>query len=161
MFARYICYVLGILTFGLLQCSSTCGDGLRTRDVTCVDSFGKKVEDTKCPKKSKPVSQESCSSKPCTKIWIHPKWPHKVFTYNSSNDLTMSSNYLTIKTFFFGHTILQLHLCQLYILLISIHNMRWELLWILTDVDLIINDDAIPHKPREYFAIQKPINEEH
>lgn len=42
----------------MLQCSSTCGAGLRKRNVTCRGG-------TQCHKATEPPATESCSSGPC------------------------------------------------------------------------------------------------
>lgn len=53
-------------------CSVTCGTGEQTREVTCVDSRGMKLEETSCSSLFRPASIQPCEMTPCpTQISWH------------------------------------------------------------------------------------------
>jgi len=56
-------------------CSASCGMGVRTRDVTCTDDFGRKVDDDNCSGQKEPA--ESCLAPIAvctTKTWTVDEW---------------------------------------------------------------------------------------
>lgn len=55
-------YVWSIKDWG--ECSSQCGGGNQTRQVTCTDSAGKLADDFKCDA-ARPVSTQTCNTQPC------------------------------------------------------------------------------------------------
>ncbi|KAK7116669.1 A disintegrin and metalloproteinase with thrombospondin motifs 9-like [Littorina saxatilis] len=58
------------------ECSVQCGEGIRTRDVICVDQTGFDVSDDLCPG-SKPTYEEACEMGPCGKGWYYTDWPEQ------------------------------------------------------------------------------------
>ena len=49
----------------LLQCSATCGGGIKSRLVLCRLSSGRTLADTSCNTLSRPVDTRLCSTNPC------------------------------------------------------------------------------------------------
>lgn len=47
------------------ECSSSCGGGTQTRNVTCVDSEGQISSDNACIHTTKPSDSRSCNTQPC------------------------------------------------------------------------------------------------
>ena len=56
----------------LLQCSKSCGNGIRKRVVACVAN-NIIVSDSKCDLALKPYHMESCSVFPCP-FWRYGQW---------------------------------------------------------------------------------------
>lgn len=48
-----------------LQCSATCGSGDQTREVTCVDSRGVKVDELSCNHRLRPHTVQRCEAASC------------------------------------------------------------------------------------------------
>lgn len=47
------------------ECSETCGGGIQSRDVVCIDSSGTNVSIDKCISGNIPVKERSCNTMPC------------------------------------------------------------------------------------------------
>ena len=58
--------------FFVLQCSKTCGSGISTRSVTCVNERGRIAPDTACDKSVKPTERLSCDKERCAKWSVGP-----------------------------------------------------------------------------------------
>ncbi|XP_074610402.1 A disintegrin and metalloproteinase with thrombospondin motifs 20-like isoform X2 [Acropora palmata] len=56
------------------QCSRSCGYGTKSRDVWCVDSSNKKVNDTLCNPFSKPENSSVCQGSMCPSKWKYGDW---------------------------------------------------------------------------------------
>ncbi len=58
-------------TFFIFQCSVTCGSGVETRTVTCVDQNDITVQDTLCDNEglAKPVTTRACTLAACGTIY--------------------------------------------------------------------------------------------
>ncbi|PVD19907.1 hypothetical protein C0Q70_20401 [Pomacea canaliculata] len=56
------------------ECS--CGEGLRTREVQCIEASGLEVADTLCPQ-TRPATEERCDMEPCGKGWYFAEWPEQ------------------------------------------------------------------------------------
>ncbi|XP_033749508.1 ADAMTS-like protein 4 isoform X2 [Pecten maximus] len=61
------------------ECSATCGDGVRRRDVVCIKKVGERlfasVKPVNCDLSDKPVTEESCGPLPeCPSEWFVTKW---------------------------------------------------------------------------------------
>lgn len=58
--------LLGLFPFiGLTQCSTTCGQGVRRRDVKCFADSKEDPEEKWCKVEDKPESEEQCFQKEC------------------------------------------------------------------------------------------------
>ncbi|ESP03330.1 hypothetical protein LOTGIDRAFT_237756 [Lottia gigantea] len=55
------------------KCSTECGHGQRSREVTCIDGEGIKVLDNNCTG-PKPKVKEICDMGSCVKGWYHSRW---------------------------------------------------------------------------------------
>lgn len=55
------------------ECSTQCGFGQRTREVTCVDADGSRVSERFC-REGKPDTEEICDKGSCAQGWFHSKW---------------------------------------------------------------------------------------
>ena len=63
------------ITFLLnIQCSSYCGNGTRTRNVTCINAHGKEEETNNCSLLVKSTEEENCTGEICTYRWITSNW---------------------------------------------------------------------------------------
>ena len=59
----------------MLQCSATCGNGIRSRKVTCVNSSGEKIENSNCEAGDKPLEISPCNMGPCEGVdWFTSDW---------------------------------------------------------------------------------------
>ncbi|XP_051546241.1 A disintegrin and metalloproteinase with thrombospondin motifs 20-like [Myxocyprinus asiaticus] len=56
------------------DCNATCGRGVRTRAVFCVDGGMNTVSDHMCDTSNKPTTYESCHSTPCQYVWVTTVW---------------------------------------------------------------------------------------
>ena len=57
-----------------MQCSSSCGNGTRIRNVSCINAHGMKIEAKNCSLLTKPDKEENCSGKMCTYKWTVSDW---------------------------------------------------------------------------------------
>ncbi|GAB1597885.1 A disintegrin and metalloproteinase with thrombospondin motifs 9-like, partial [Argonauta hians] len=55
-------------------CSVECGNGTKTREVTCKQSKYKTIPDIYCNKKKKPINIKICYPAPCKYIWKKDRW---------------------------------------------------------------------------------------
>ncbi len=55
-------------------CSATCGQGTRTRTVTCFACNGQAAPPSKCPAPSPPTSQACTATSSCTYSWMTSAW---------------------------------------------------------------------------------------
>jgi hypothetical protein len=58
----------------LSQCTKTCGEGSRYRQVVCVDEDQGEVHSAHCDDRQRPADHESCSLQPCEYVWITGEW---------------------------------------------------------------------------------------
>uniref|UniRef100_A0A5F9CF40 ADAM metallopeptidase with thrombospondin type 1 motif 9 n=1 Tax=Oryctolagus cuniculus TaxID=9986 RepID=A0A5F9CF40_RABIT len=56
------------------QCSKTCGEGSRYRQVVCVAEDKGEVHSAHCEPARRPADHESCSLPPCEYVWITGEW---------------------------------------------------------------------------------------
>uniref|UniRef100_A0A8C9T5B8 ADAM metallopeptidase with thrombospondin type 1 motif 20 n=1 Tax=Scleropages formosus TaxID=113540 RepID=A0A8C9T5B8_SCLFO len=56
------------------DCNATCGDGVRRRDVVCVNTAGDHVSQSLCNSSSRPLLQEPCQKPPCMYTWRTGDW---------------------------------------------------------------------------------------
>lgn len=60
------------------ECSQTCGEGVRTRPVTCMQLMteGDEVvqDDSECSQDDKPETQQDCNLQRCPAIWHIFEW---------------------------------------------------------------------------------------
>lgn len=63
--------------FYILQCSSTCGKGMRVRAVTCMNIEGHPAEESMC-QEIKPIKEELCDMGSCATGWFFTDWPQQV-----------------------------------------------------------------------------------
>lgn len=63
----------------LLQCTKTCGEGSRYRQVVCVAEDQSEVHSTHCDSDQRPPDRESCSLQPCEYLWITGEWSEVLF----------------------------------------------------------------------------------
>jgi len=57
------------------QCSTTCGNGIRSRTVKCISADGSPV--TECSSEEKPFEISPCNMGPCEgKDWFTSEWSH-------------------------------------------------------------------------------------
>lgn len=57
------------------QCSKTCGEGVQTRKVHCMDTVKENsVEEKQCSIERKPIAKRSCFNAPCGATWEAEKW---------------------------------------------------------------------------------------
>ena len=69
------------LTFLLnFQCSSSCGNGTRTRNITCINAHQMEIEANNCSLLTKPEEEKNCTGKMCTYKWIVSEWSNVRFT---------------------------------------------------------------------------------
>uniref|UniRef100_S4RUX8 Uncharacterized protein n=1 Tax=Petromyzon marinus TaxID=7757 RepID=S4RUX8_PETMA len=57
-----------------LQCSRTCGEGVRARHVVCAEGGKAPVRDELCRADARPPAHERCSSAGCDFIWVTGDW---------------------------------------------------------------------------------------
>ena len=58
-----------------LQCSATCGNGIRNRAVRCINSGGTTIENFNCESESKPIEISPCNMGPCEGLdWFMSEW---------------------------------------------------------------------------------------
>ncbi|XP_076863283.1 A disintegrin and metalloproteinase with thrombospondin motifs 20 isoform X2 [Brachyhypopomus gauderio] len=55
-------------------CNATCGEGIKHREVLCVDERMNPVSQTLCSPLSRPVLYQPCSSAPCRFVWVTAAW---------------------------------------------------------------------------------------
>ena len=62
----------------IYKCNTTCGDGMKTRDVVCIKQLSGAVlmvvEDNNCAKEEKPESTLPCQKDPCPPQWYMMNW---------------------------------------------------------------------------------------
>lgn len=63
-----------------MQCSTTCGQGIRQRMVECQDEEGR--PSNQCDHSERPTSEEACDKGPCA-YWRFDPW-QKVCFFNST-----------------------------------------------------------------------------
>ncbi|MGH0121107.1 UNVERIFIED_CONTAM: hypothetical protein FKN15_071967 [Acipenser sinensis] len=56
------------------ECPVTCGEGIKTRKIVCVDQAKKSVDDSHCNSSSKPLASQKCKTVPCEYLWITGDW---------------------------------------------------------------------------------------
>lgn len=61
------------------QCTATCGQGVKVRDVTCVNKLNRNsftvAEESNCLKEEKPATEELCETLPdCPPEWYTSQW---------------------------------------------------------------------------------------
>nr|XP_008259108.3 A disintegrin and metalloproteinase with thrombospondin motifs 9 isoform X4 [Oryctolagus cuniculus] len=56
------------------ECSKTCGEGSRYRQVVCVAEDKGEVHSAHCEPARRPADHESCSLPPCEYVWITGEW---------------------------------------------------------------------------------------
>lgn len=56
------------------QCSASCGGGIRTRSVQCIETNNNLISDDRCPEHSRPRNQEKCNETPCAVRWVTGEW---------------------------------------------------------------------------------------
>uniref|UniRef100_A0A8C5W4B4 GON domain-containing protein n=1 Tax=Microcebus murinus TaxID=30608 RepID=A0A8C5W4B4_MICMU len=56
------------------ECSKTCGEGSRLRQVACVDQDEGEVHGSHCDPATRPPERERCGSQPCEFVWITGEW---------------------------------------------------------------------------------------
>lgn len=72
---RFICIVI--------QCSTSCGKGMRHRRVFCQGFDGRDVGDAECPISEKPASSDVCDMGSCsTNTWFFTEWSGQVGVKN-------------------------------------------------------------------------------
>ncbi|KAG1681650.1 ADAMTS-like protein 4 [Nymphon striatum] len=59
------------------KCSASCGQGIRTRDINCMDQLSNKVDRTRCTSATIPISKETCQLEPCKTLWVYSNWQDK------------------------------------------------------------------------------------
>ena len=63
------------ITFLLnIQCSSACGNGTRTRNITCINAHGIEVEANNCSSPTKPKEIRKCTGDMCIYKWMASNW---------------------------------------------------------------------------------------
>ena len=82
----------------MLQCSATCGDGLRKRDVVCIKKLGDRlftvVNHENCQSAEKPQASESCGPLPeCEPQWFMTEWAQVRFVSFIVMDTNAAENY--------------------------------------------------------------------
>ena len=61
-----------------IQCSSACGNGTRTRKITCINAHGVETEASSCDLLTKPKEEEKCVGETCTYKWIASVWSNVI-----------------------------------------------------------------------------------
>ncbi|XP_053508704.1 A disintegrin and metalloproteinase with thrombospondin motifs 9 [Ictalurus furcatus] len=56
------------------ECSVTCGSGLTSRAVVCVNHSGDEIHDSHCSAQKRPNQSEPCNTQPCEFVWITGDW---------------------------------------------------------------------------------------
>ncbi|XP_046849597.1 papilin-like [Xenia sp. Carnegie-2017] len=56
------------------KCSKTCGGGIRSRSVYCMEINDNLISDDRCPEHSRPRDQERCNEIPCEVRWVTGDW---------------------------------------------------------------------------------------
>nr|XP_023417424.1 A disintegrin and metalloproteinase with thrombospondin motifs 9 isoform X7 [Cavia porcellus] len=56
------------------ECSKTCGEGSRFRQVVCMNEEQAEVHSSLCSASQRPPDRESCSLQPCEYVWITGEW---------------------------------------------------------------------------------------
>ncbi|XP_063113205.1 A disintegrin and metalloproteinase with thrombospondin motifs 9 isoform X9 [Cavia porcellus] len=56
------------------ECSKTCGEGSRFRQVVCMNEKQAEVHSSLCSASQRPPDRESCSLQPCEYVWITGEW---------------------------------------------------------------------------------------
>lgn len=56
------------------ECTKTCGEGSRYRQVVCVAEDQSEVHSAHCDSDQRPPDRESCSLQPCEYVWITGEW---------------------------------------------------------------------------------------
>ncbi|CAG7786102.1 unnamed protein product, partial [Allacma fusca] len=60
------------------QCSAQCGNGIRSRKVTCVNAMGDKIESNSCDQTEKPLEISACNMGPCEGVdWFTSEWSNE------------------------------------------------------------------------------------
>ena len=62
-----------------IQCTATCGAGVREREVTCLKKLGGGgaltiVSEDNCAVDQKPSTEEACVLPECEPEWYHTEW---------------------------------------------------------------------------------------
>ena len=59
----------------VLQCSVTCGEGVRRREVKCIRNKHRTVDVSECRNATRPVLVEACTLQECTRFqWVTAPW---------------------------------------------------------------------------------------
>lgn len=60
--------------FFIFQCSLSCGNGVQSRVVECVDHDKKQVSETECSADERPKTTQECFNFPCGAQWVAEDW---------------------------------------------------------------------------------------
>ncbi|KAJ6668225.1 hypothetical protein lerEdw1_015602 [Lerista edwardsae] len=72
---KMICMMVNLFSSrGKHQCSKTCGEGSRYRQVTCMNQDRQDADSLHCELNKRPPDVESCNLPPCEYIWITGDW---------------------------------------------------------------------------------------
>ena len=52
-------------SLNILQCSSSCGNGIERRVVKCLHSSGQFLDDSRCSQENRPAEERHCEMTPC------------------------------------------------------------------------------------------------
>ena len=74
--------IIFLLSF---QCSSSCGNGTRTRSVTYINAHGVEIEANNCSLLTKPKEKKNCTGEICTYKWIASDWSNVRLTIEYDN----------------------------------------------------------------------------
>ena len=82
-----------------MQCSVTCGEGVKTREVVCRNSMKEVVSSTLCPQQSQPKNVRPCQRKDCSLfVWKVGQWSEVRMTSYLFSDWSHCGSCLYMET---------------------------------------------------------------